>query len=124
MNKPFKILLLVAVLLYSGNTTASLVSFSENQSPAIETAVQTGSSVIDSPATPLRFPMSKQAKQVTYLSETFTDSNLKESQNELRQFSENSALDRRSVSEALIVSRVINPGFALKKIIYPFHSFF
>lgn len=124
MNKPFKILLLIAALLYSGNTTASLVSFSENRSPAIEAAVQTASSVIDFPAIPLRFPASKQAKQVTFLSETLSDSNLKESRKDHLPFSEDSALDRSRVSEALFVSRVINPGFALKKIIYPFHSFF
>lgn len=124
MCKAIKILLFVAALLYSGSTTYTPVTLSENKSPAFDVFLKAASATLDTPDIPFQVPADRRAEQVTYLSECFSDSNLKESQKEQLYFSEFSVLDRKRVYKILNDSRIIDFGFTIQKIIYPFHSFF
>lgn len=124
MSKSIKILLLAAALLYSGNATASLITFSGIWSPTGEEPVTILSSVLNAQSTPQGIPARQQADRGIYLSDTFSERDLNEIQEESRKLSELAALKHKRVSENLFISRPANLGFELKKIIYPFHSFF
>jgi len=124
MSKSIKILLLAAALLYSGNATASLITFSGTWSPTGEEPVTILSSVLNAQSTPQGIPARQHADRGIYLSDTFSERDLNEIQEESRKLSELAALKHKRVSENLFISRPANLGFELKKIIYPFHSFF
>lgn|SRR6056297_2241146 len=124
MSKSIKILLLAAALLYSGNATASLITFSGIWSPTGEEPVTILSSVLNAQSTPQGIPARQHADRGIYLSDTFSERDLNEIQEESRKLSELAALEHKRVSENLFISRPANLGFELKKIIYPFHSFF
>jgi len=124
MSKSIKILLLAAALLYSGNATASLITFSGTWSPTGEEPVTILSSVLNAQSTPQGIPARQHADRGIYLSDTFSERDLNEIQEESRKLSELAALEHKRVSENLFISRPANLGFELKKIIYPFHSFF
>jgi len=124
MSKSIKILLLAAALLYSGNATASLITFSGTWSPTGEEPLTILSSVLNAQSTPQGIPARQHADRGIYLSDTFSERDLNEIQEESRKLSELAALEHKRVSENLFISRPANLGFELKKIIYPFHSFF
>lgn len=124
MSKSIKILLLLAASLFSGNTTASHLTFSESRSPAVEYGAQIESATISTPDTSSRTPFGEKTEQITYLLETVLDSDLKDFHKDACVLSGKSTPGRTSVSKALFVSRILDLGFTLKKIIFPFHYFF
>jgi len=119
VKKLINILLPVAVFLLS-LSTATMTPFSWHAVPSIESGVETAFSNPDASDIPIQLPVGQRA----YLLDTLSEKESVDSQNNVLKLGSGKAIDPLRVPEVVFASRIVDFGFELKKVIYPFHFFF
>ncbi|NGP77866.1 hypothetical protein G3570_14555 [Balneolaceae bacterium YR4-1] len=123
MNRPTKIALFVAAILFAWNAAAFCASASEHRSLFLQTPVQSILSNAHSQGEPLAYPDNRQTKPGILQIDSLTDVELGDLHMDLfgilfvrvPQYGNKAGIGADTENIALLLQR--------KKIIYPFHSF-
>lgn len=124
MNRSIKILLLVAVCLFAGNTAVSFASSSEHRSLHFQKVEQSRLTSPDSSGEPLAFPDSRRTSRGIYQLDSVSDVEFVNLQRDVSGISSFDGPIHRNTSLTLVCSRNVTLLLQRKKLIFPFHFYF